>query len=62
MQYFRHTMFGVYGILENLFFKEVNLRMTDPIYFYNNDFHENFILVRVTNKRCMKSNQKITFR
>lgn len=61
MQYFKHTMFGVYSILEKLFFKEVNLRMTDPKYFYNSDCHENFILVRVTNKRCMKSNQKITF-
>lgn len=40
MQYFKHTMFGVYSILEKLFFKEVNLRMTDPIYFYNSDFHE----------------------
>lgn len=27
---------------KNCFFKEVNLRMTDPIYFYNySDFHEN---------------------
>lgn len=25
---------------KNCFFKEVNLRMTDPIYFYNSDFHE----------------------